>query len=163
MLCVSVIAVLETYKVFLIECLPDVETSVAIQMKNSRRILDDQHKLCFALVQQIIGQTFLISFIKRILCIGAEFTIVWWIKKDEISSFRRMFLKERFKVHVLYHSISKVPLQLRGSHIGNLSCQIFSVIRDATVGNVELTPPVISEHRSIGILSHKKEDSCRRA
>src|SRR2546429_8476758 len=109
-----------------------------------------------------MGETFLISFIERILRVGAEFTIVWRIKKDEVSSFRRMFLKERFKVHVLYHSISKMLLQLRGLHISNLSCQIFSVIRDATVRNVELTPAVISKHRSVGILPHKKEDGCRR-
>src|SRR6266571_3199222 len=108
-----------------------------------------------------MGKALLVALIERILCVSAEFTIVWRIKKNKVVCIWCIFLKESFKVHVLYHGVSKVLSYLWRLHIGNLSCQIFSVVRNTPVRNVEFASAVVTEHRSVGILPHEKKDGGR--
>src|SRR5258706_15144999 len=108
-----------------------------------------------------MGEALLVALIERILCVGAEFTIIWRIKKDKVVSAGCVFPKESLKVHVLNDGVSKVLLYLWRLQKRNLPCQIFSVVRDPSVGNIELASAVVTEHRSVGILPHKKKDSSR--
>ncbi len=59
MLRVSIIAVLKTYKVFLIKC-SYVKAGVAIQTENDGSILNDQHELCSTMIEKIASKALLI-------------------------------------------------------------------------------------------------------
>src|SRR5215472_5542621 len=107
-------------------------------MKDHRGIFDNEHEFCCASREQIGGEAFLVALIERILRVRAEFTIIWRIKKNKVVGTRCVCLQESLKVRVLNDRVSKVLLYLWRLHIGNLSCQIFSVVRDPPVGNIEL-------------------------
>src|SRR6266487_6300634 len=105
-------------------------------------------------------KTLLILSTKLILCIRTKFSIVWRIEEDEVLGFWYILLEEIFKIHILYHCIGKVSLDFGRLHISNLSCQVFSIVRDTPIGYIKFPMGIVSEHRRIGILSHKEKNCC---
>src|SRR5258708_19314868 len=99
-------------------------------------------------------EALLIPSTKLILRICAKFTIIWRIEEDEVIVYWHMLLEEIFKIHILYDGTGKMALHFWRLHISDLSCQVFSIVRNTTIGNIELTTPLVPKTLFIGILSH---------
>ena len=102
-----VITVHKTYQILFVEC-TDIYTRLIIKTKDKVCVLNNHHPFCFTFVNHVISKSFLIFFRKRILCIGAEFRIVWGIKKNKVLLIWLSFTHEILKIKIIDVSICKV-------------------------------------------------------
>ena len=98
MLSMFVVTLLKVDQVFFMKRAADVEPTALIKLENSGCILDDKHKFCLAVVKKIISKPLLVVQLKFVLRVGAEFTIVGWIKENKVVLARSMFLQKSLEI-----------------------------------------------------------------